>query len=129
MTECQRCDGCRDNSHHWLPACEQDYDYDCKHCDALGKQCPECFGDGCDECDHEGVILVAGGQKETDRSKLYAAALLPDVELAQLANGGKEFRKDWCQCDPSVGMSPCQYCAIFEALKRTEKYLREQIVS
>lgn len=44
-----------------------------------------------------------------------------DVELALLANNGGsglEFRDDYCQCDPDVGMSPCQYCAIDSVLQR-----------
>ncbi len=54
-------------------------------------------------------------------------ALLEDLELARLANGGKEFRKDWCQCDPDqyCAMVPCQYCAINSFLTRVERYLRE----
>lgn len=49
----------------------------------------------------------------------WAANLKPDIELAQLANDGAEFRKDFCTCDPSVGMSPCQYCVIHDLLRRT----------
>ena len=62
---------------------------------------------------------------ERDGLRAYAKGLLPDVELAQLANGGKAFRQDWCQCDPSVGMAPCQYCAILDALERTERFLQK----
>lgn len=55
-------------------------------------------------------------------------ALLEAVELAHLANGGKEFRQDWCECDRECGMVPCRYCAIHDALSRTERYLRNKIV-
>jgi hypothetical protein len=41
-----------------------------------------------------------------------------DVNLAMLANGGVEFQQDYCNCDSSVGMSPCQYCAIHDVLRR-----------
>ena len=37
--------------------------------------------------------------------------------------GGLEFRKEYCQCDPSVGMCPCPYCAIDSALRRCQKYI------
>lgn len=42
-----------------------------------------------------------------------------DIELAVQANngGGMEFREELCRCDPSVGMSPCEYCAIDSALR------------
>lgn len=34
------------------------------------------------------------------------------INLAIAANGGTDFRKEWCQCDPSIGAVPCEYCAI-----------------
>jgi hypothetical protein len=46
-----------------------------------------------------------------------------DLELAILANGGFEFREDWCRCDPEVGYYPCEYCAIFRALTHFQKLL------
>jgi len=64
---CRKCDGCKDNSHHWLPACCDEYDYECKHCDAIGNECRECWGDGCDECDHEGVVWIAGGHAKEEK--------------------------------------------------------------
>jgi len=42
--------------------------------------------------------------------------LLEEVNLAIMANGGSEFRNDWCQCDPAVGAVPCEYCATRIAL-------------
>lgn len=43
-----------------------------------------------------------------------------DVELAIRANnmGGTDFRDDLCQCDASVGQSPCPYCAVDAVLIR-----------
>jgi hypothetical protein len=43
-----------------------------------------------------------------------------DVELAIRANnmGGTEFRDELCQCDASVGNSPCPYCAVDTVLIR-----------
>lgn len=31
-------------------------DYACKHCDQRGKCCENCDEEGCDECQHQGVI-------------------------------------------------------------------------
>jgi hypothetical protein len=39
------------------------------------------------------------------------------INLAFLAIGGRERNETFCQCDPSVGMSPCQYCAEYDALE------------
>ena len=82
---CRRCSDCDGYSHHWLyngafgDEREENNEaaYVCKHCNALGDECGECRGDGCDpnpsdrdkcgdpdpcpECDGEGVVLVAGG--------------------------------------------------------------------
>ena len=43
-----------------------------------------------------------------------------DIELAIMANnmGGTQFHHEFCQCDPSVGVSPCPYCAIDAVLIR-----------
>lgn len=72
-------------------------------------------------CDANGVgEPPADDERERLRKLLkWAANLKPDIELAQLANDGAEFRKDFCTCDPSVGMSPCQYCVIHDVLRRT----------
>jgi hypothetical protein len=51
--------------------------------------------------------------------------LLDDITLALMANNGShvtDFQSDMCECDPSVGMCPCQYCAIHYALKRCESF-------
>lgn len=79
---CRRCSECEHYSHHWMwspQGSEDDMmpDYCCKHCNAIGDECGECHGDGCDpnpkpsersgdpdpcpECGGEGVILVGGG--------------------------------------------------------------------
>lgn len=34
---------------------------------------------------------------------------------------GTEWRQDYCQCDPSVGMVPCQYCAIWDCIKLAKR--------
>ena len=46
-----------------------------------------------------------GGERKMDK-----------LELAFLANGGPDWQGKWCECDPSVGASPCRYCAIYSAL-------------
>ena len=62
------------------------------------------------------------------RSEMEIAStfLLDDIDLALRANnaGGKiEWRKDFCECDPDVGMVPCQYCAIQNALEKCKRFL------
>lgn len=51
--------------------------------------------------------------------------VIDDVELAIKANGGKNWKVNWCQCDPDVGMVPCEYCAIYHGLKNALRYLKE----
>lgn len=59
------------------------------------------------------------------RRQQEAGSLLADIELAELANGGSEFHTDWCRCDASVGQV-CEYCVIWNTLKRVKKYLTSQ---
>ena len=61
------------------------------------------------------------------RNKDREKNLLNNIDLALAANGGREFRDDYCQCDESVGYCPCQYCAIHYALEQVEKYIKERI--
>ena len=75
---CRRCSECVGQSHHWLSNPDFGNDdedegrtareFDCKHCDAAGRECDVCGGSGrgegdddsqCLECDGEGVIQVA----------------------------------------------------------------------
>lgn len=54
--------------------------------------------------------------------------LIGDIDLALLANnggGGAEWKKENCQCDVSVGMAPCRYCAIHSPLMRCKKLLED----
>ena len=44
-----------------------------------------------------------------------------DLALRALNMGGTEFREDCCACDPSVGCSPCPYCAIDSVLRRVHR--------
>jgi septal ring factor EnvC (AmiA/AmiB activator) len=44
-----------------------------------------------------------------------------DFETAFNALGGREFNEKYCACDHDVGMAPCQYCAIHEALSAAHK--------
>lgn len=64
QTGCRRCSDCPESSHHWLPVCQPQHDYGCKHCDAIGKECPECFGEGCRNCGGEGVLLM--GERDAE---------------------------------------------------------------
>lgn len=56
-------------------------------------------------------------------------SLLEKVELAILANGGFAHKKAMCSCDPSVGMSPCEYCAIHCALDGCFRLLSSQVLT
>jgi len=38
---------------------------------------------------------------------------------------GREWNEGYCQCDPSVGMAPCHYCAEHAAILAGEKMLAE----
>lgn len=71
--ECRRCDECRGMSHHWMPDPhpvsyddERVWDYVCKHCDVVGEECEACWGDGCEECGHEGVVPIGRRDVEED---------------------------------------------------------------
>ena len=44
------------------------------------------------------------------------AVMRERLDLAWLALGGKEDALDHCQCDPSVGCTPCQQCALYDAM-------------
>jgi len=59
---CRRCSECQGRSHHWgWHACEQwpCGFYWCQHCPATGIECIECGGQGCEQCNGEGVQEVA----------------------------------------------------------------------
>lgn len=49
--------------------------------------------------------------------------ILDRIDLALRANGGREFRKDYCMCEPEVNFCPCEYCAIHIALKLAEQFI------
>lgn len=49
--------------------------------------------------------------------------LIKQIDLAILANGGEDFRDNFCSCDPSVGYTPCEYCAIRNALLAVKCHL------
>lgn len=63
-TECRKCEVCKESSHHWMPVAGDEFDFECKHCDAEGFECGDCYegdaGDGtdCINCDGEGVLFT-----------------------------------------------------------------------
>ena len=65
---CRRCTECEGYSHHWVPNMAFGDDgeennqaaYECKHCNAFGDECRECYGDGCDQAE-DGHDSVCGG--------------------------------------------------------------------
>lgn len=62
-TFCQTCGECIGSQHHWIEDFEVGMpgSFGCKHCDARGEECPECFGDGCDKCCGEGIVQLNKG--------------------------------------------------------------------
>jgi hypothetical protein len=66
------------------------------------------------------LLADALGEIVRLQTRLKRVPQVADVELALLANNmdGLEFKPDYCQCDASVGMSPCPYCAIDSVLQR-----------
>lgn len=86
MSECRRCIECEGSEHHWMEngdfgADDDDPDYledehrqptgnmfICKHCDAVGDDCPKCGGSGeasdapegvpCFDCGGDGIVVV-----------------------------------------------------------------------
>lgn len=56
---CRVCSECQGYSHHWIEHCREAewgmYTHVCKHCDMTGMECEDCDGDGCVNCDNEGV--------------------------------------------------------------------------
>lgn len=63
--------------------------------------------------------LLRKGETMSDNLRRW----LERIQIAMLANGGEEWQQRHCSCDPSVGISPCQYCAIHEALLFTKDQL------
>lgn len=55
---CRTCSECVGYSHHWIEDPDFHSDYSCKHCPAVGEVCTECLGEGCRDCDREGVMLL-----------------------------------------------------------------------
>ena len=66
------------------------------------------------------------GEVERLRGVVRTIPSIDDIELGLRANnmGGLEYKPDYCQCDPSVGQSPCPYCAIDSVLNRMLKTAR-----
>lgn len=93
----------------------------CEHYrDCNDHRCPTCFDAEDNTMDTMLQLLDALDAAET---KLAHIPKIEDVELALRANntGGLEFREDYCQCDSSVGQSPCPYCAIDSVLQRLRR--------
>ena len=64
--------------------------------------------------------------ERSERMEITSTALLDDIDLALRANNNGApiaWRQDMCMCDPSVGMVPCQYCAIQNALEKCKRFL------
>jgi len=45
------------------------------------------------------------------------------IDLAFQAIGGRDNANAYCNCDPSVGMAPCQSCALYDGLIAAEHLL------
>jgi hypothetical protein len=65
-----------------------------------------------------------------ERGFKHQLSLLTDVENAMRANNGSNdpaWKKDNCTCDESVGICPCMYCAIHDALRRCQSYFKQNV--
>jgi len=51
------------------------------------------------------------------------------INTGFLANGGREWNKRNCTCDPDVGYQPCEYCATHQALETAERNLGELVTA
>lgn len=54
--------------------------------------------------------------------------LLEEINTAFKAigiNEDREWNDQFCSCDSSVGMNPCEFCAVYNTLLHMEKYLKE----
>ena len=68
--------------------------------------------------------------ERSERMEITSTALLDDIDLALRANNNGapiSWRQDMCMCDPSVGMVPCQYCAIQNALEKCKRFLSSNV--
>jgi hypothetical protein len=48
---------------------------------------------------------------------------LSRIQLGFLANGGEEWNKANCDCEPETNNAPCRYCAIHDALRAATRLL------
>ena len=56
-------------------------------------------------------------------NKITREILVRDIETALLAIGGEEWSEGYCECDPSVGITLCEYCAIHHALTNSKSFV------
>ena len=61
---------------------------------------------------------------DRERKRLRGLERIDDGLRALNQSNDTRFREDYCECDPSVGHCPCQYCAIYDALL----FGREQLI-
>lgn len=91
VPSCRRCSECANSSHHWIPNASfgddsagvtSRFEFICKHCPAVGNECPGCCGTGegesdttdlCTECDGDGVILAQASNLVETELELPAA--------------------------------------------------------
>ena len=52
--------------------------------------------------------------------------VIEKLEQAQIANGGRNWKEDWCQCAPDEGAAPCEYCTMWDALNHALIYMRSR---
>ena len=73
--------------------------------------------------------IIEGFGMERSEMEITSTALLDDIDLALRANNNGErieWRQDLCMCDPEVGMVPCPYCAIQNALEKCKRFLSSE---
>jgi len=78
-----------------------------------------------DMCEDD-ILVLTGAVYDIERFQKIVAKIpsLDEITTALAANGSMikgeiVHRKDLCQCDPSVGVCPCMYCAVHDVLIHT----------
>jgi hypothetical protein len=81
---CRRCSECDGYSHHWLPngsfgdEREENNEaaFECKHCNALGDECPDCLGDGCVASATKPLAIPIRAERATAKASSWLLATI-----------------------------------------------------
>lgn len=136
--KCRRCSDCEGASHHWLPNGnfgndpsnphdEEDYNVQathlCKHCPVFGMECEACQGEGCDSCEHEGVVLLAakaaevvgaGGEASDPDSATARLAAIREKLNAIVITKGEDAGVVLLSADGPTHYDPAMQCEVYD---------------